>query len=260
MNNKEEIVKTQINAKDSIIDWNIWDAILLAFIVVYVILVPIGGFHYFCGWYNPYLLFYIACFVFPIMTTISILLLLYTVIWTFRLLINWTKYTRKKKFIRIIHVCIPLVFIGSFLISIFTHIDIPLCQFGYKSFTYGFRERIKSKADIEDIQNWVGTLQDEDCTGETIDLFRDADPLKSQWPDSIEWPKSLKVFNPRFVNLDFDKNRNPKVRLTWCGIFVDWGVVIGMENMEIPPSDFSRWEGEYRLPLGPGAYVWHDLE
>jgi hypothetical protein len=259
MYNKEDKRKAHNNEKNPSIDWNIWDVILLVFIVVYVILVPIGGFHYFCGWYNPYLLFYVACFVFPIMITISILLLLYTVIWAFRLFINWTKYTRRKKFIRIIHVCIPLVFIVSFFISVFTSIDIPLCQFGYKSFTYGFRERIKSKADIEDIRNWLGTLQEKKCNGETIDLFRDSGPLKSYWPDTIKWPTSLKVFNPHYVNLGHDENKNPMVSLTWGGPFAHWGVVIGMENMKIPPSDLRRY-GEYRLPLEPGAYVWHKLQ
>jgi len=37
------------------------------------------------------------------------------------------------------------------------------------------------------------------------------------------------------------------------------GIEIGMEDMEIPPSDFSQF-GEYRLPLEPGAYVWHELQ
>jgi len=56
-----------------------------------------------------------------------------------------------------------------------------------------------------------------------------------------------------------DKNGKPKVRLTWGGPPGHWGVEIGMEDMEIPPSDFSQW-GEYRLPLEPGVYVWHELQ
>lgn len=259
MNTEKHIEKQETKERKPRIDWNIWDVILLAFIVVYVILEPMGGFDYFCGWYNPYLRFYVACFVFPMTITISILILLYTVIWTFRLFINWKRYTQRKKFIKIIHICIPLVFIVSFFISVFTPINIPVWQPGYKPFTYGFRARIRSKADIEDIRNWLETLKEEDCNSETIDLFRDSGPLKSQWPDSIEWPKSLKVFNPHYVNLGLDKNGNSKVSLTWGGVFAHWGVVIGMQDMEIPPSDLSRY-GEYRLPLEPGVYVWHELQ
>lgn len=256
MNNKEEIEKAQVNAKDLSIDWNIWDVILLAFIVVYVILVPIGGLDYFCGWYNPYLIFRVACCIFPVT---SVLLLLFTAICTIRLFNNWTKYTQRKKIIRFIQVCIPTVCIASFFISVFTPINIPLYLPGYQPFTYGFRERIKNKADIEDIRNWLETLKEVDCNGETIGLYRDSGPLKSHWPESIEWPKSLTVFNPHYVYLDLDENRNPKVSLTWGGPFAHWGVVIGMEDMEIPPSDLSRY-GEYRLPLEPGVYVWHELQ
>jgi hypothetical protein len=238
------------------IDWNIWDAILLVFIIVYVILVPIGGLNYFCGWYNPYLRFYIACFIFPIT---RIFLPLFTAIWTLRPFIYWTKYTQRKRFIRIIHICILLVFIVPFFVSIFTPINTPVYQPGCKPFTYGFRERIKSKADIEDIRNWLETLQDEDCNGETISLHSDSVPFKSHWPNSIEWPESLKVFNPGYAILDLDKNGNPKMSLTWGGPFGHWGVVIGMEDMEIPASDLSRY-GEYRLPLEPGVYVWNELQ
>ena len=257
MNREEHIETAEAEERRPRIDLNIGDVILLAFIVVYVILVPIGGFFYLIARFNPYLIIFPVTLVYLLL---SVLLLIFTVIWTLRLFINWTKYTQKKKIIKFLQLCIPTVFIASFFVYVLTPIETSLWQPGYKPFTYGFRERIRSKADIEDIRNWLGTLQNEDCTGETIDLLRDSDSFKSQWPDSIEWPKSLKVFNPYSVNLYLDKNKNPKVRLTWCGIFEDWGVVIGMENMDIPLSDFSREVAEYRLPLGSGAYVWHDLE
>ena len=257
MDTEKHIEKQESEDRKPRIDWNIWDAILLVFIVAYVIFVSIGGFFYLIARFYPYLKLFLVMFVY---LPLSVLLLIFTVIWTLRLFIDWTKCTRRKKFIRIIQVCIPMTLIVSFLVSVLTPIETSLWQPGYKPFTYGFRERIRSKADIEEIQNWLETLKDEDCTGETIDLLRNSDSFNSQWPDSIEWPESLKVFNPRFVSLDLDENKNPKVILEWCGIFEDWGVVIGMENMEIPTSDFSRWEAEYRLPLGSGAYVWHDLE
>lgn len=248
----EKQIETPETEKRPQIDWNIWDAILLAFIVVYVILEPMGGINYFCGWYNPNLIFSVACFIFPI---VIIFLPLFTAILTLRLFKNWTKYTHRKRFIRIIYICILLVFVVSFFIPI----NILVHQPGCKPFTYGFRERIRSKADIEDIRNWLETLKEEDCNGDVIGLSRDPDSLKKQWPDTIEWPKSLKTLSPNYVILDLDGNRNPKMSLTWGGPFGHWGVVIGMEDMEIPTSDLNRY-GEYRLPLEPGVYVWNELQ
>lgn len=56
-----------------------------------------------------------------------------------------------------------------------------------------------------------------------------------------------------------------------CGPFGHWGVEIGPEDMPIPPTqpmrkvrspngDVYYEDGEYRLPLTPGAYVWHELQ
>jgi len=118
---------------------------------------------------------------------------------------------------------------------------------------------MKRKADIPAIRNWLGTLENDDCDGEMIDLFSDSDYLRSQWPDSVEWPESLRVFNPHYVTLDLDDNGDPKIRLTWGAALGHWGVEIGMEDMRIPQSDFSEF-GEYRLALEPGVYVWHELQ
>jgi hypothetical protein len=176
MNAEKQIETPQVNTKDHTVDWNIWDAILLAFIVVYVIFVPIGGFFYLIARFNPYLI------LFPFMLIylpLSVLLLIFTVIWTLRFFIKWTKYTQRKKIIRFLQVCIPAVFIASFFVSVLTPIETSLWQPGYKPFTYGFGAGIRSKADIEAIRNWLETLKNEDCTGETIDLFRNSDSLKS---------------------------------------------------------------------------------
>lgn len=237
-------------------DWNKWDAALLVIIIVFVILVPAGGFFYLCGRFSPYLTFLVVWFVYP---GIVACLVLFIVASTRRLLLDWKRCTRRKRLITIVQIGIPIVFIASFVISVTTPIETCLAQPGYKPYTYGFRERIRSKADIDAIQDWLRTLSREDCTGENIDILSDSFPFKSRWPDSIDWPKSLKAFNPHYVKVGLDENGNPKVRLTWGGALAHWGVEIGMEDMEIPPSDFSRW-GEYRLPLERGVYVWYELQ
>jgi len=255
------------------LDWNKWDAIFFIIIApfvilaTFVILAPTGGISYLSGRFNFPLDFLAVCiFVIWMASPLTIVIPIFpfvvtgfsfVFIGTARLISNWNIYTNKKRLIRITQIGISILVITVLSLPLF--ISIELYSPGYKPFTYGFRDRIRSKADIEDIRNWLKTLSKEDCTGKIIDIRSYSFPYKSKWTSSIKWPKSLKVFNPGYVNLDLDENDNPKVRLTWGGPFAHWGVEIGMEDMKIPPSDFGRY-GEYRLPLEPGVYVWYELQ
>lgn len=256
MDKKENIETAQSKERKTSLDWNAWDAIIFAAIVVFIIFVPLGGIEYLDARFGTYSDFFYGCFIY---LTLGSLIIVFLIVGAVQLLCNWKRYTKSKKLIKIFQVGIPFVFVASFAISVLTPIRINLWQPGYKPFTYGFRARMRSKVDIEAIRDWLRTLSKEDCTGETVRLLSDSHSFKSKWPDSIEWPKSLKVFDPGYVELDLDENGNHKVRLTWGGPPGHWGIEIGMEDMEVPASDFSRY-GEYRLPLQPGAYVWHELQ
>ena len=73
-------------------------------------------------------------------------------------------------------------------------------------------------------------------------------------------PEPVIQLKPLTPHIRTDENGNPKIRLFWgSGMVGDWGVEIGLEDMKIPPSDFRR-NGEYRLPVESGVYVWHDLK
>jgi len=268
MNTKGDTEKAQVRKRKPSLDWNKWDAIFFVIIIPFIILAtliilaPSGGISYLSGRFDFRLDFFVCILFYP--TVMIIILVPFVVIGgsivaigALRLLFDRNRYTTKKKLIRTTQIGISILLITLYFLALF----IPIQPYspGYKPFTYGFRERMRSKADVEDIRDWLRTLSKEDCTGRHIDILPDFFFFKSKWPDSIEWPKSLKVFNPHYVNLDLDENGKPKVRLTWGGPFAHWGVVIGMEDMEIPESDFSRY-GEYRLPLQPGAYVWHELQ
>jgi len=254
-------------------DWSKWDAIFFVIIAPFVILAtllilaPTRGLAYLSGRFNYPLDFLAICIsviwmaspltiVIPIFPFV-VMGFSFVFIGSARLISNWNRYTNKRRLIRITQIGISILVITILSLALF--IPIELYSPGYKPFTYGFRERIRSKADIENIRDWLRTLSKEDCTGETVDILSDSPFLKSKWPDSINWPKSLTVFNPHYVSLDLDKNGNPKIRLTWSSALGHWGVEIGMKNMKIPPSNFSR-HGEYRLPLEPGVYVWHEIQ
>jgi hypothetical protein len=243
--------------KRNISDWDLLDLFFSVGLTLAIISVPFGGIEYLNGRFDTsYLFFLDACFVFPVM---MLFVIVFSFLGVVQLICFWKKYTKRKKIIKILQTGVSIVFITSFIISFFTPLKPYLWQPGYKPFTYGFRERIRSEADIEDIRSWLKTLSKEDCNGKTIDLFSNHNFRKSNWPDSINWHKSLTLFNPHYVNLDLNENKNQKVRLTWGGPFGHWGFEIGMENMIIPQSDFSQF-GEFRLPLEPGAYVWYELQ
>jgi len=238
------------------LDWNKWDVIyfviLTPFIIfaMLVILAPKGGISYLSGRFNFPLDFFVFILFYP---TVMIILLVpfvvtgvsFVVIGSSRAFINWNRYTRKKRVIRTAQIGISILLITIYFLALF--IPIQLYSPGYKPFTNGFRERMRSKADVEAIRDWLKRRGKREPTSDTFRFI------------SYGWPKSVKALNPSYVNLDLDENGNPKVRLHWGGPFGHWGVEIGMEDMDIPASDFGRF-GEYRLPLEPGAYVWHELQ
>ena len=244
MEKKKNIETKETEERKPPLDWNKWDGIISVAIIAFVIIVPLGGIEYLNGRFSTSSIFLDACFIYP---TLGISIIVFVIISAIQLLCNWKRYTRRKRTIKIVQIGIPIVFIASFAISILTPIETYIWQPGYKPFTYGFRDRIRIMADVKDIRDWLRTLSKEDCKRNVIRI------------PSEKWPKSLKIFYPHHVNLGLDENGNPKVRLTWGGGFGHWGFEIGMEDMEIPPSDFSQF-GEYRLSLEPGAYVWHELQ
>jgi hypothetical protein len=236
------------------LDWNGWDVAFFALPIMFTIFGRTAGYEYLRSNYSPLSSSFMDLIVYPAIGVFIIYCFFANVV---RLLVGWTKHSRKKRTLLVAEIGILLVIAVLFFAPCFMPIDSHLCVPGYKAFTYHFGEEIRSKADIEAIRDWLRPLSKEDCTGETIYPIATSGSLESRWPDSIEWPESLKVLHPLYINLDLDEKGNPKIRLSWGR--AHWGVEIGMEDMEIPPSDFSQW-GEYRLPVEPGVYVWWELQ
>jgi len=258
MKTKGDTEKAQIRKRKYSRDWNKWDAIFFvilapfAILATLVILAPTGAINYLSGRFDLDLdfLVFVILMMYPLgvgtlIFPFVVIGVSFVVIGTLRLVFDGGRYTRKKKLIRSTQIGISILVITLLVLPLF--IPIQLYSPGYKPFTHGFRERMRSKADIEAIRDWLKRRGKKEPTGDTVRFIL------------YGWPKSVKVLEPRYVSLDMDKNGNPKVRLHWGGGFGHWGVEIGMEDMETPESDFSRY-GEYRLPLQPGAYVWHELQ
>ena len=225
------------NWKDSVV-------IFLVLPMILTVLFPLGRLFYLCGRFSPHAV------------TLSHVLTLYPVIGVFviycfvagivELRAGWKKHSSEKKLISVAKIGIPSVFMALFFASLFTSIEGAF--FFAKPFMFGLRDRIRAKADFQATRAWLKTHRGQDHADHYDRLSR------------REWPKSLEVFKPGVILLSADESGNPKVRLMWgSGFMGHWGVEIGMEDMRIPPSDFSQF-GEYRLPLEPGVYVWHELQ
>jgi len=214
--------------------------------VICIILVPLGGIPYLCGRLSFHMGL-VVCMVYPAIGVFIIYCFIASIL---RLLRDLEKHNVKKKLIIVTEIIIPLFFIALIIVTFyaiaFTPIKLNLCVPPGKAFTYGFRDRIRSKADIPAIRDWLRTINKEDYIEHSISLHRD------------KWPKSLGELKPGSVTLGTDKNGNYMAVLNYGAAFEHWGVYIGMRDMRISPSDFSEWK-EYGLIVEPGVYVWCEL-
>ena len=238
MDKEENIETAKTGERKPGRNWKESHVIFLVLPIILTMLVPLGGIFYLYGrlsWHIGMVvfMFYLPAYVFIIYCFFASIV---------RLFGGWRKHTWRKRILIITEVGIPVVFIVLFIIPFFIPIESDLWPPG-KAFTYGFRNRMKSKADIEAIRDWLGTLDKEDYDVHSVRLHPD------------KWPKSLKLLNPNGVTLLADKNADPQVIITWGGGFFHWGVVIGMDDMVITPSDISQW-AECWLLVEPGVYVW----
>jgi hypothetical protein len=242
MDDKENIQTAGMGERKPGRNWKESKLIFIVLPIMLMILYPVGGLDYLCGRFSLYVIILVYVSMLYLAIVCFIIFCFFTSI--VRLFRDWKKSSGKKKSLIVAEFVIPLLFIIPFFIPN----DSDMCWFFYKPFAYGFRDRIRNKADVEAIRNWVGTLNEK--------YFR---INHSTLIPSDEWPKSLRVLNPRRIIPVIDENGNRKIKLSWGAFIGHWGVDIGMRNMKTPPSDFRHY-GVYILPLEPGVYVWNELQ
>jgi len=182
-----------------------------------------------------------------------------------RMLTGWLVHIRSWR--RLVLLCVlTLIGLAAWVGAPFTDLWPP----GYAAFTHGLRRHVQTNSDLGEIRGWLITLDPNLCTGRYIDLYTGND-FKPHWPDTVAWPAAVTRFDPHYVQLMNAGTDQRKIRLTWGGALGHWGVEIGPEDMTIPPTqprrkmrhpngDVYYERGEYRLPIAPGAYVWHRIE
>lgn len=143
----------------------------------------------------------------------------------------------------------------------------PLRPPGPSGYAHGFRRYVLGKVDIVEVQTWLSTLGAEVYTHGPVRVRRGEEgPV---WPDTTDWPPSLTRLDPVQAYFRMIADRCLTIRLTWVTPWDKWGIEIGPADMPIPKSqprtrDTSYkqvvWnDGEYRLRMAPGAYVWHEI-
>ena len=216
-------------------NWNGWDVFFIVAPLICIILVPLGGLGYIRGRFFPFfresffLYVGIGCFI------------IYCIIHGFTgLFTHWKNHTTKKSFFIAVEVGISIIFILSCIALFFMPVETffyPAC----KPFMYGFKDRLKNEADIKAIRNWLKTLDKEDLT------------YYSQHSHYGELPESVRAMGG-FAGLSKDSNGNPVLKCSFGGGLDNWGVEIGAEDMEIPPSDYVSRAG-YRMQVESGFNI-----
>ncbi len=135
---------------------------------------------------------------------------------------------------------------------------------GYRPFTWGFRDYARANVDVASIQGWLVSVDPNACTGRWLS--------EDEWQAAREdWPATITRLCPRYIALDRDAEGRPMIRAGRVAFDAMWGVAVGHPEMVVPATQQREKEvlasghvlyrsGEYRLPLAPGAYVWHNIE
>lgn len=205
--------------------------------ILCILLIPLGGFPYLYGRLNlhPWLT---TCMLCPA-TAVFLVYCFCSGIW--RLASGWRRHSQRKKALLAVEISIPVLFVLLFVMQFLGPHRLQLWP-DAGPFLYGFRDRIRSKADIPAIRAWLKTLDEDYYIPHSNRLPRE------------KWPKSLKALKPPRVIVAPDKNRNPRVLITWGGGFMHWRVDIGIEGMVTTEFDsdpsYASW-----LVVEPGVYV-----
>jgi hypothetical protein len=124
----------------------------------------------------------------------------------------------------------------------------------------GLARYVRAQGDVEGIQNWLSTLDPNDCRDQPLEVKIAPGVKISNPPKYIPIPPSvggLARYNNRLLR---DDTGRPMIRfyLGGGGFITHWGIVIGHKDMPTPPSDRSD-PGENRFPLAPGVYIWQEV-
>ncbi|MHC4062774.1 MAG: hypothetical protein ACYSW0_16695 [Planctomycetota bacterium] len=159
-----------------------------------------------------------------------------------RLFSGWKRHSQRKKALITVEIAIPVVFVLLFVLPL-SGLSFRLPLWPASPHICGFRDRIRSKADIPAIRAWLKTLEKDEDGQFSHDLPRE------------KWPKSLKSLKPPKFRVWPDQNGNPLLELVDGAGFEDWGATIGFQDLVIPESELNSQYYTWLL-VEPGVYVY----
>lgn len=252
-------------AEQRVTHWYLWDILLVAAILpgnLYAL--QIG--HYIAGLRNDIALAFTlsSVVVFVVWPVVLVCLIVLTI----RMGIVWPRRIGSRRKSWTLRLCI-LAALAGYLALPFT-LPARILPPGYIA---GFRRYVQKSVDVQSVQQWLKRQDPNDCLGQTFHLGGKGQ-TGPVWLDTIAWPEAITHLDPFMVGFGQDEGGRLTIRLVWAPFVGTWGIEIGPEDMEIPKTQerIERWygppgrtqvqhdPGEYRLPLAPGAYVWHEIQ
>jgi amino acid transporter len=236
--------------------WFVPDLAVVVFLFLYLVFMNVAPGSYIGGLHNDWVRatkvdFGYACMLMPF----ALICMIFVAV---RMEVSWPRRIHARK-----RLLLWRLVVGGGLVAGVVVFFSPLRPGGFVMYTLGFREYVRQHVDVPVIRTWLDGLDPNVCTGESVRLNEISESERSRWPTAV---MSL---NPERLRLKRDSSGRPMVRLAWFGFDAVWGVTIGSEEMEIPPTvprhkvkvgaRMMDEDDEYRLAVEPGVYVWHRM-
>ncbi len=222
--------------------------LLSALVASWFIWGPFGLIFYVDGLFNSLAVFLLVPVLFLLVPAAAMICLF---VLTLRAALHGQELADGEKRRRVIWAVVLLAFVLSFALGTAGLQPSPFEMFGR-----GFARYAERRTDVAAIQNWLSTLDPNDCQDQPLDVKVAPGVNPAQAPKSIATPSVIAQVKPRGTRLMRDEAGRPMVRLYWGGGFIGhWGITVGCADMPIPPPRFSE-SGRNWVTLAPGAYVW----
>lgn len=238
MHDNDEGIVAQTGETQSGWNWREWHVVYIVTPVVFLLLlVSQGLLCYSCGRLGRRMTD-LVCMLYPAVAGLLVFCFSASII---RLLVHWAKHTWRIRLLIAAEIVIPVAVAFLCVAPIFTPVRSALPPPGV-AFLHGFADRVRSRADIPAIRNWMKTLNKGDYV------------RRRDYYHSDKLPEAFKGLGLGGIFLSEDENGNPKVNFAAGGGFHHWGGIIGLRGLVIPESDINHYDAW--LLVEPGVYVY----